>query len=136
MVVDDSEVSTTALQQEGQQEGLQGDIITATENHSETSSLLSCALILGAIFKDIENQEEAAQIAQDFTGMEPKAALKACGKALGLTCKIKRAKLNTIAESQLPIAARTNTGLWFVLAKLSDDGALIQRPGQSQPDVV
>lgn len=127
MVVDVLEVNTAVSQQEG---------ITATENHSETSTLLSCVLILGAIFKDIENQEEAAQVAQGFTDIEPKVALKAFGKALGLTCKIKRAKLNTLAESQLPIAARTDTGLWFVLAKLSDDGALIQRPGQLQPDVV
>lgn len=107
-----------------------------TQEYTETTSLLSCTLIIGMIFKDIADQKEAAIIANDFTHMESKAALKACCKALGLSCKFNKSDLSALSQSQLPVAVRTTTGLWFVLAKLSDDGALIQRPGMQQPDVV
>ena len=119
----------------GMSVGLQ-EMDTPQQGNTETTTLLSCAIILGMIFKDIPDQNEAAELAQGFITTDPKPALKEFGRAVGMKAKIKRADLGRIAESQLPLAARTDNGLWFVLAKMSDDGALIQRPGQPQPDMI
>ncbi|RED44658.1 type I secretion system permease/ATPase [Aestuariispira insulae] len=106
------------------------------KGNPETTTLLSCAIILGMIFKEIPDQKEAAEAAEGFLDQEPKLALKGFAKTFGMKTKMRKADLGRISETQLPMAARTESGLWFVLAKLSDDGALIQRPGQPQPDMV
>ena len=106
------------------------------QGNSEVTTLLSCAIVLGMIFKDIEDQEAAGKTAEGLLELAPKQALKEFCKANQMRGKIKKADLSRISEGQLPLAARTPNGLWFVLAKLSDDGALIQRPGQPKPDMI
>lgn len=103
---------------------------------TETASLLGCAVVIGMVFKDIEDPQAAEALAQTLDDLEPKAALKQFGKQLKLRAKWRRADLGRVDEKRLPLAFRTRQGEWAVLAKLNDDQALIQRVGRQSPDII
>lgn len=103
---------------------------------AETASLLGCVVVIGMVFKDIEDPQAAQEAAAPLMELEPKLAVKQFAKALKLRAKWHKADLGRVDEKQLPIAFRITHGEWAVLAKLNDEQALVQRVGKQSPDIV
>jgi ATP-binding cassette subfamily B protein RtxB len=103
---------------------------------SETASLLGCMVVIGTIFKDIEDPQAVNELAIPYLSLAPKKALKGLAKELGLKSKIRKLDCGAIDEKMLPVGFKTPNGEWAVLARLNDEKAMIQYPGKTTPNVI
>lgn len=65
-----------------------------------------------------------------------KQALKQFSKEQGITVKQSKVKWKKLDARHLPLTFETLTGEFIVLAKMSDDAALIQKPSNRSPEVI
>ena len=65
-----------------------------------------------------------------------KKIVKAFSKEQKVSLKQSKIKLTALDASHLPLIFETNNGEFLVLAKMSDDKALIQNPNKPSPDVI
>lgn len=103
---------------------------------SETASLLGCIVIIGAIFKDIDDLASAETAATQLLSQRAFPAAKRFGKVLGLTVKRRHIKSARIDPKALPVAFRKCDGEWAVLARVNDKQALIQPVGANRPETL
>ncbi|PNO61685.1 peptidase domain-containing ABC transporter [Aeromonas hydrophila] len=62
--------------------------------------------------------------------------LKSLSKEIDGHLSLSKLKEKNISSSDLPLAYRQSNGGFIVLAKISDDQALIQRPSERTPDII
>lgn len=107
--------------------------LDAPAKNKETASLLSSVIVLGVIFQQIDDLEQANDLMSDMQADAPKQALNRFARALDLKPVRKRRKLEKVQEKSLPLAFRTIDDEWMILAQLDGEDALIQHPAVPQP---
>ncbi|WP_158259927.1 peptidase domain-containing ABC transporter [Phyllobacterium phragmitis] len=98
-----------------------------------TPLLLGCILILASLQRVVEDQAAAQEAAVPLLEHPAKSAGKAYARALGLRAVFRRLPLARLDPERLPLAFRTGDGGWRVLARLTEEHALVLAPGEQSP---
>ena len=105
----------------------------ASATGPDTGSVLGCVLILAGIHRVLSDPEAAQLRARELSDRPFRAAGKAMARSLGLRLAYRTLPLERIDTRKLPLAFRTAAGDWQVLARLTDEHALILVPGAQGP---
>jgi ATP-binding cassette subfamily B protein RtxB len=95
------------------------------------SALECCQLIL-----KLNNKKNLSPIAMNNTGLPLKKQLYKLGKDSGVKVILHSLQYGKIFPGQLPLVFKNKSGLFIILARISDEQALIQSPFKSSPEVI
>lgn len=98
--------------------------------YNEISSALKCCQML------LQLTMGKASSTCEVTCNNLKSAIKMYSKASGVNLALKRFNYSRISTEHLPIAFRDKQGGFVILAKMSDEQALIQSPDSSLPELI
>ncbi|GLS27689.1 type I secretion system permease/ATPase [Marinibactrum halimedae] len=110
---------------------------------TSVASLLGSILVVAMIHRLDVDFEQAEKRASSMISKQIKPCDKADKKMakelacdLGLKVAFRQKALVELDHRQLPMVFRTKKGDWAVLAKLSEEQALVQRPGEKAPHIL
>ncbi|WP_158259929.1 ABC transporter transmembrane domain-containing protein [Phyllobacterium phragmitis] len=100
-----------------------------------TASLLGCIMVVAAVHRVIEDQKAAEALAAGLIDRPARPAATAFARGLNLKAVFHTVSLVDLDAGRLPLAFRTRDGDWRVLARLTDEHALVHSPGRQSPSV-
>ena len=110
------------------------DDIDAGRPPDDRLHALNC---LGALLRLHGLPADGQAIAREFSGgVTPTEDIVRVARRMGLKARISRCNWQRLSQMPLPAIARTRDGNFFILAKVSDDKALIQNGALTRPEAI
>ncbi|MFS4581505.1 peptidase domain-containing ABC transporter [Phaeobacter sp. C3_T13_0] len=108
----------------------------AASTKPKVDSLIQCFAIWTAI-QQVPNAEPTVLAALDqLPDQAPVDKLRLIARRLDLRIKITKLSRARLANQSFPLILQDRDGAWFLLANMSEDTALIQRPDSAKPEAL
>ena len=107
-----------------------------TPEPSPTASLLGSLLVLAMVHRVVADPKQAEAAAATLRDKPLRPAAKALARSLNLRVVFRRRALGELDVKLLPVAFQAKDGRWMVLARLTDEHALLMRPGHQSPEAI
>ncbi len=107
-----------------------------TDNaQNQTDSGIACLTMLLRFHKLAANPEQIARQYVPDSGAVDWITLTRAAKQLGLKARAVQIKAERLTKTPLPAIAQDNQGAFFILARVNDTKALLQRPGEAPQEM-